>query len=72
MSQYVLLTSLRDSNPLPTKHIYELVRHKTPVGSFSSHFHSSVSVNPFHTSVSMLQRFPLSPVFMLPAKATSL
>ena len=41
MYQYLALTSLRDSHPLPTRHIRE------PIGGFSSHFRISVSVLPF-------------------------
>ena len=39
--QYLALTSLRDSHPLPTRHICE------PIGGFSSHFCISISVLPF-------------------------
>ena len=41
MYQYFALTSLRDSHPLPARHIRE------PIGGFSSHFRISVSVLPF-------------------------
>ena len=41
MYQYLVLTSLRDGHPLPTRHIRE------PMGGFSSHFHISLSALPF-------------------------
>ena len=41
MHQYLALTLPRDSHPLPTRHICELI------GGFSSHFRISVSVLPF-------------------------
>ena len=48
MYQYLALTSLRDSHPLPTRHIRE------PIGGFSSHFRISFSVLRFP-----FQRFPI-------------
>ena len=57
MYQYLALTSLRDSHPLPTRHIRE------PIDGFSSEslpyfrFRTSVSVLPFS-----FQRFPLAPL----------
>ena len=45
MYHYLVLTLLRDSHPLPTRHIRELI------GGFSSHFRISVSVLRFPFSV---------------------
>ena len=57
MYQYLALTSLRDSHPLPTRHICEL-------GTDRQLFFSLPYFR-FHTSVSVLrfpfQRFPLAP-----------